>query len=240
MALPGSTTSLHPAERIIVALDVPSLEDARALVGELDGVISFYKIGMELIYAGGLDLARDLAAAGNRVFLDAKLLDIGHTVERATASIARLGVDVLTVHGTDRKTMNAAVKGRGRSGLKLMAVTVMTNLTTDDLTEQGITPELAPADLVLHRARMARDAGFDGVISSAQEAAALRAALGEGPLIITPGIRLADGETGDQSRVMTPARAITAGADYLVIGRPIVQATDPRTAANAIAADINV
>ena len=227
------------ARRLIVALDVATLEEARALICALDGVISFYKIGMELIYAGGLDLARELVAAGQRVFLDAKLLDIGHTVERATASIARLGVDMLTIHGTDRKTLDAAVRGRGNANLRLLAVTVMTSLTSDDLAEQGVSQCLSPAELVLRRARMAKEAGFDGVIASAREARSLRAELGPDRLVITPGIRLKGGEKGDQARVMTPADALAAGADYLVVGRPVLKAPDPRQAALAIARDMS-
>ncbi len=226
------------AERLILALDVPDLAQARALVRELAGVVSFYKIGMELIYAGGLALASELVAAGHRVFLDAKLLDIGHTVERATASIARLGVHMLTVHGCDRKTLHAAIAGRGTSQLKLLAVTVMTNLDGDDLAEQGMAPGITPQALVLRRARLACTAGFDGVIASAHEAADLRAAIGLKPLIITPGIRMSGDDHGDQTRIMSPAQAIAAGASHLVVGRPILRAPDPRQAAQAIIADI--
>lgn len=232
--LPPSTA----AGKIIVALDVADIDKARDLVQQLRGVVGVFKIGMELIYTGGLELAKELIAAGEKVFLDAKLLDIGNTVERATAAIARLGVDMLTIHGTDRKTMAAAITGRGDSPMKLLAVTVMTNLDRLDLAEQGIAPELSPKDLVLRRAQMAQDAGFDGVIASAQEAAQLRQAMGNDFLLITPGIRPSRASTDDQTRIMTPAQAIKAGADYLVIGRPIIQAPNPRAAAIAIAAEL--
>jgi orotidine-5'-phosphate decarboxylase len=228
--------SVDPAERLIVALDFPTVDAARALTARLGDAVCFYKIGLELIYAGGIGLAQELKAAGKRVFLDAKLHDIGATVERATASVAALGVDFLTVHGTDRKTLDAAVRGRGESGLKLLAVTVMTNLDVNDLAQQGIC--LEPRALVLHRARMAVSAGFDGVIASGQEAAALRQALGAGPLIVTPGIRPAGAALDDQARVVTPGVAIGDGANYLVVGRPITAAADPEAAAWAVRSEI--
>lgn len=225
-------------ERLIVALDYPSVTEARALTGRLGDAASFYKIGLELIYAGGVAFAQELRASGRKVFLDAKLHDIGATVEKATASIARLGVTFLTVHGVDRKTLDAAVRGRGDSDLKLLAVTVMTNLDARDLVQQGIS--LDPGALVLHRARLAIDAGFDGVIASGQEAKALREALGDGPLIITPGIRPRGAALGDQKRVTTPADAIADGADYLVVGRPITAAADPSAAAWEIRREIEM
>ncbi len=163
-----------------------------------------------------------------------KLLDIGNTVERAVANASELGVNMLTVHGHDLKTLRAAVSGRGSTSLKLLAVTVMTNLTADDLKQQG--SNLSPADLVLHRARLAYESGFDGVIASGQEAANIRAATGPGFLIVTPGIRLPGSSTDDQERVMTPDHAIAAGADHIVVGRPITQADDPKTAAEILPA----
>jgi orotidine-5'-phosphate decarboxylase len=216
-------------DRLIVALDMPGLEEARRLVDTLGDNVTFYKVGLELLFAGGLDLAQDLRHARKRVFLDMKLLDIGNTVARAVANASELGLDFLTVHGHDMKTLEAAVSGRGTSRLKLLAVTVMTNLTAADLTQQG--SRHSPAELVLHRARMAREAGFDGVIASGQEAAGIRAAVGPGFLIVTPGIRLTGGTTDDQERVMTPEHAIAAGADHIVVGRPITQASDPAGAA---------
>lgn len=221
----------HPSarERLIVALDMPSAEEARRLVATLDDTVTFYKVGLELLFAGGLDLARDLRRQGKRVFLDMKLLDIGNTVERAVANATELDVTFLTVHGHDLKTLRAAVSGRAGSKLKLLAVTVLTNLSADDLKQQGST--LAPADLVLRRAELAYQAGFDGVIASGQEAAQIRAATAPGFLIVTPGIRLPGGTTDDQERVTTPDHAISAGADHIVVGRPITQADDPKVAA---------
>jgi orotidine-5'-phosphate decarboxylase len=223
----------HPTARdhLIVALDVPVLDEAYRLVSVLGESVSYYKVGLELLFAGGLDLARDLRRQGKSVFLDMKLLDIRNTVERAVANASELGVNMLTVHGHDLKTLRAAVSGRGSTSLKLLAVTVMTNLTADDLKQQG--SNLSPADLVLHRARLAYESGFDGVIASGQEAANIRAATGPGFLIVTPGIRLPGSSTDDQERVMTPDHAIAAGADHIVVGRPITQADDPKTAAES-------
>lgn len=216
-------------DRLIVALDMPTLEEARRLVAVLGNTASFYKVGLELLFSGGLELARQLKADGKHVFLDMKLLDIGNTVERAVANATEFGVDFLTVHGHDLKTMRAAVSGRGSSKLKLLAVTVLTNLTAVDLKQQGIS--LSPADLVLHRALLARQSGFDGVIASGQEAGRIREAVGPGFLIVTPGIRLTGSATDDQERVTTPGRAIAAGADYIVVGRPITQTDDPKLVA---------
>jgi orotidine-5'-phosphate decarboxylase len=225
-----------PRYRLIVALDVPSVDEARTLIDTLQGSVGVYKIGLELLFCGGMALASELASHGARVFLDAKLLDIQATVERATASIARTGAHFLTVHATDRKTLDAAVRGRGDSGLKLLGVTVLTNLGPADLVQQGT--DIPPAELVLHRAMLAREAGFDGVVASGLEAAAIREAAGSGFLIVTPGIRPEGGASNDQARIVTPAKAVAAGADYLVVGRPITAAGDPRAAAEAIVAEI--
>jgi orotidine-5'-phosphate decarboxylase len=222
-------TSTSVQDRLIVALDMPTVEGARQLVGKLGDAVSFYKVGLELLFAGGLDLARDLRRQGKRVFLDMKLLDIGNTVERAVANATELDITFLTVHGHDLKTLRAAVAGRGQGKVKLLAVTVLTNLSADDLREQG--SSLSPADLVLRRAELAYAAGFDGVIASGQEAARIRAATGPKFLIVTPGIRLPGGTTDDQERVMTPDHAIMAGANHIVVGRPITQADDPKLAA---------
>jgi len=223
-------------DRLIVALDVPSAEAARGLVTRLGDTVSFYKIGLELVFCGGLELAGELKRAGKRVFLDMKLLDIGNTVERAVATAAALGVDFLTVHGTDRKTLLAAVKGRGKSSLKLLAVTVLTSLDERDLAEQGIAA--APADMVLKRAKLAHDAGFDGCIASGLEAARVRAATGRDFLIVTPGIRMPGGAAGDQTRITTPEQALRDGASYLVVGRPINAAADPVAATREIIANM--
>lgn len=231
-------TPTHPRDRLIVALDVPTVDEARDLVRAIGDEVSFYKVGLELILSGGatdngLGLVGELVDEGKRVFLDAKLLDIGNTVERSVARVAELGAAFLTIHGHDRKTMQAAIAGRAKSDLKLLAVTVLTSLTADDLAEQGTKPELAqsPADLVLHRARLAYETGTDGVISSGQEAAGVRAATGDDFLIVTPGIRLPGSDAGDQQRIMTPQHAIAAGANYIVVGRPINAASDPKAAA---------
>ena len=218
-------------DRLIIALDMPTAEEAARLVAQLQEGVHFYKVGLELLFAGGLDFARHLKANGKRVFLDMKLLDIGNTVERAVANAADFGVDFLTVHGQDLKTLRAAVAGRGTSPLKLLAVTVLTNLSADDLKQQGSL--MTPSDLVLHRARLAHEAGFDGVIASGHEANRIREAIGPDFLIVTPGIRLEGSAMDDQERVMTPERAIRAGADHIVVGRPITQSDDPRATALA-------
>lgn len=232
----NAETRARAAEKLIVALDFPSVEGVRKVAALLPSDLRILKIGLELIYADGLPLAKTLAEAGQQIFLDAKLFDIPNTVERATASAARLGVSFITVQGADRKTLDAAVRGRGASGMKLLAITVLTSLDADDLRQQGIS--MSPAELVVHRARLAKEAGFDGVVASAQEARAIRATLGKDLLIVTPGIRPAGMAAGDQARAVTPAEAIAAGADYLVVGRPITAATDPAQAAQAIVAEI--
>jgi orotidine-5'-phosphate decarboxylase len=218
-------------DHLIVALDMPTLEEARRLVAALGDAVGFYKVGLELIFSGGLDLARELKTAGKRVFLDMKLLDIGNTVERAVANATELGFDFLTVHGHDLKTLRAAGAGRGSSRLKLLAVTVLTNLTADDLLQQG--SKMKPSELVLQRARLAHESGFDGVIASGQEAACIREATSPHFLIVTPGIRLTGSVSDDQERITTPDHAIAAGANYIVVGRPITQADSPITIAEA-------
>jgi orotidine-5'-phosphate decarboxylase len=223
-------------DRLIVALDVSSVEQARTLIDALQGSVGIYKIGLELLFTGGLKLASELVTRGDRVFVDAKLLDIETTVERATAAIARIGADFLTVHALDCKTLDAAVRGRGDSELQLLGVTVLTNLERDDLKEQGI--DRVPQELAIYRAMLAQEAGFDGVVASGQDAAALRQALGPKMLIVTPGIRPEGSPSNDQMRIATPAMAIAAGADYLVVGRPITAAPNPRAAAQAIVGEI--
>ncbi len=223
-------------DKLIVALDLPGYDDARQLVDTLDGTVNFYKIGLELLFAGGLDLVSELKNEGKRVFLDMKFLDIGNTVERAVATAANLGVDFLTIHGHDSKTLKAAARGRAGAPLKLLAVTVLTSLDDADLREQGIAA--SPAELVLRRARLAADSGVDGVIASGLEAADVRRAAPPGFLIVTPGIRLPGSESGDQTRITTPEAAIRAGADHLVVGRPINAAADPLSAARAFADQI--
>ncbi|MEQ1697416.1 MAG: orotidine-5'-phosphate decarboxylase [Hyphomicrobiaceae bacterium] len=219
-------------DKLIVALDFPAAAEARALVTRLGDAVSFYKVGHELLFAGGLELARALKGEGKRVFLDMKLLDIGNTMERSVANAASMGVDFLTIHGHDTKTIRAAVTGRADSPLKILAVTVLTNLSAEDVAEQG--NAMTPAQLVLHRALLTYAAGCDGVIASGQEAAAIRAKTGPGFLIVTPGIRPAGEASGDQTRVMTPEAALAAGANHIVVGRPVTQAADPRAAALGI------
>lgn len=219
--------------RLIVALDFPTIEEARECVKEIGPACRFYKIGLELLFAGGQDLVQELLHKGHQVFVDAKLLDIGATVQKSTANIALMGADFLTLHVSDSKTLKAAIKGRGDSSLKLLGVTVLTNLEQADLIEQGIEGR-SPKDLVLHRAKLAFDAGLDGVIASAQEAAAIRELVGPDFLIVTPGIRPSGAEVGDQARVTTPKDAINFGADYIVVGRPITKAEAPQEAAQAI------
>ena len=223
-------------DRLIVALDVPGVDQAWALIDTLGDSVGVYKIGLELLFSGGMALASELASRGDRVFIDAKLLDIETTVERATAAIARTGAEFLTVHALDCKTLDAAVRGRAGTELRLLGVTVLTNLDRDDLKEQGI--DRVPQELAVYRGMLAQEAGFDGVVASGQDAAALRRALGPKMLIVTPGIRPEGGASNDQTRIVTPAMAIAAGADYLVVGRPITAAADPRAAALAIGDEI--
>ena len=221
---------LTPSERLIVALDTPNLHEATRIVERLEGRVFFYKIGLELVMNGGLGFARELASANYSVFLDMKLLDIENTVQRAVANIAGAGIRFLTVHGMDSKTLCAAMQGAQGSDLNILAVTVLTNLTDVDLVEQGVGGRPA-SDLVIHRAKLAQQAGCHGVISSGKEAVALRAATGPDFLIVTPGIRLAHDRHGDQVRVTTPQAALSGGASHIVVGRPITEADDVRVAA---------
>jgi orotidine-5'-phosphate decarboxylase len=227
---------LDPRERLIVALDVASVAEAEALVARLGETVSFYKIGYQLAFAGGIDFARVLAGAGKRVFLDLKLHDIGSTVARGVESVARLGVSFLTVHAYPQ-TMHAAVDGRKGSTLRLLAVTVLTSYDDADLAAAGY--DFTVSELVGERAAQARDVGIDGLVCSGEEAAMLRPVVGSGMVLVTPGIRPAGAVAGDQKRVMTPSAAIAAGADHLVVGRPIVAASDPRAAAQAIVTEID-
>jgi orotidine-5'-phosphate decarboxylase len=227
--------SLPPRERLIVALDAARLEDAERLVEELGSAALFYKVGMELAYGGGLDFVSRLAAAGKKVFLDLKLHDIPNTVERATAQVARLGATFLTIHAYPQ-TLRAAVAGAAGTGLKLLAVTVLTSVDDADLAEAGYALDIQA--LVKMRGAQAKAVGVHGLVASAAEAAMLRAELGQQMILVTPGIRPAGIGAGDQKRVATPAKAIADGADYLVVGRPIAAAADPRGAAEAIVADI--
>ena len=227
--------NITPRDRLIVALDVPSVAAAEAMIGKLGDSVTFYKIGYQLAYAGGLSLVHQLSSAGKKVFIDLKLHDIGNTVARGVESVAKLGATFLTVHAYPQ-TMKAAVDARAGSGLKILAVTVLTSYDDSDLHAAGY--RLNVSDLVEARARQAQEIGVDGLVCSPEEAANVRRIVGERMNLITPGGRPAGSATGDQKRIMTPARAIAAGADYLVVGRPVMEASDPKAAANAIVAEI--
>jgi orotidine-5'-phosphate decarboxylase len=227
--------ALAPRDRLIAALDLASVEAAEAMIARLGDSVSFYKIGYQLGYAGGLPLAKQLAASGKQVFVDLKLHDIGNTVARGVESVAELGASFLTVHAYPQ-TMKAAVEAREKSGLKILAVTVLTSYDDSDLDAAGY--RLGVRDLVERRARQALELGIDGLVCSPEEAAHLRGIIGDHMLLVTPGIRPTGAASGDQKRIMTPARAIAAGADYLVVGRPILEAADPRAAADAIVDEI--
>jgi orotidine-5'-phosphate decarboxylase len=227
--------ALTPRDRLIVALDIPDVDEARRLVETLGETVVFYKIGMELAYGGGLPLVSELAAAGKHVFLDLKLHDIPNTVERTTAQAAKLGATFLTVHAYPQ-TMRAAVAGARGSGLQILAVTVLTSYNDADLSEAVY--RFGVVETVRRRAEQALELGVDGLVASPAEAAMARETVGAGLAIVTPGIRPAGGAVGDQKRVATPAEAIRNGADYLVIGRPVTQAPDPRAAAAAVVAEI--
>jgi orotidine-5'-phosphate decarboxylase len=226
---------MNARDRLIVALDLPSVADAERMVAKLGDTVSFYKIGYELAFAGGIAFAGELAQAGKQIFLDLKLHDIANTVERATDRAAALGATFLTVHAFPQ-TMRAAVAGRGRGKLKILAVTVLTSWDDADVKEAGYS--LSLRDLVGKRAEQARAAGVDGLVASAAEATELRARVGKSLLLVTPGIRPAGGEAGDQKRVVTPAAAVLAGVDHMVVGRPITAAADPKAAARSIVAEI--
>jgi orotidine-5'-phosphate decarboxylase len=228
-------SDIAPKDRLIVALDLPGVEQAEAMVARLGDSVTFYKIGYQLAYAGGLPLVRKLADQGKKVFIDLKLHDIGNTVAHGVASIAKLGATFLTVHAYPQ-TMKAAVEARAGSDLKILAVTVLTSYDEADLHEAGY--RLGVADLVEARAQQALSLGIDGLVSSAEEAARLRKIVGPQMRLVTPGIRPAGSASGDQKRIMTPARAVAAGSDYLVVGRPITEAADPKAVAEAIVAEI--
>jgi orotidine-5'-phosphate decarboxylase len=228
-------SAIAPRDRLIVALDLPGTAPAEAMIARLGDSVRFYKIGYQLAYAGGLSLVRPLVDVGKKVFVDLKLHDIGNTVARGVESLSALGATFLTVHAYPQ-TMKAAVEARGGSDLKILAVTVLTSYDDDDLHSAGY--RLGVSDLVEARARQARALGVDGIVCSPEEATALRKIVGHQMSLVTPGIRPAGAATGDQKRIMTPARAIAAGADYLVVGRPVMEAADPKAAAEAIQAEI--
>jgi orotidine-5'-phosphate decarboxylase len=218
-------------DRLIVALDVDTITEARQLVKRLDGTVSFFKIGLQLQLAAGLDLIKELIAEGKKVFLDYKYFDIDETVKNAVAQVASYGVSFLTVHGNG-KIIRAAVEGRGNSDLKILSVTVLTSLDHYDIKDLGF--DCSVEELVLHRAKRALEAGCDGVIASPKEIQSIREIAGIGLLIVTPGIRPQKARIDDHKRWASPATAIQDGADYLVVGRPIRNAPDPKAAAENI------
>ena len=222
-------------DRLIVALDVPDVAHAESVIEKLGDSVTFYKIGYQLGFAGGLPLAKRLAEAGKKVFIDLKLHDIGNTVARGVESVASLGGTFLTVHAYPQ-TMKAAVEARRGSGLKILAVTVLTSYDDSDLEAAGY--RFGVSDLVEIRARQAEALGIDGLVCSPAEATNLRKIINPQMTLVTPGVRPAGSAIGDQKRIMTPARAIAAGADYLVVGRPVMEAADPKAAADAIQAEI--
>jgi orotidine-5'-phosphate decarboxylase len=225
---------LESRDRLIVALDLPSVEAAQAMVARLGDAATFYKIGYQLAFAGGLAYAQTLIDAGKQVFIDLKLHDIGNTVAQGVKSVARLGAAFLTVHGYPQ-TMKAAVEAR-EGGLRILAVTVLTSYDDADLAAAGY--DFTVPELVAERAAQARDIGVDGLVCSPEEAAKVRSIIGARLALVTPGVRPAGAAAGDQKRIATPAAAIASGADYLVVGRPIIGAADPKAAAEAIVKEI--
>jgi len=226
---------LRPRDRLIVALDIPEVSDARRLVETIGESAGFYKVGMELAYGEGLPLVPELVSAGKQVFLDLKLHDIPNTVERATAQAAKSGAKFLTVHAYPQ-TMRAAVAGAKGSGMQILAVTVLTSCDDADLFDAAY--RFGVVETVRRRAGQALELGVDGLVASAAEAAMVRQTVGADMLLVIPSIRPAGGASGDQKRIALPAEAIRNGADYLVVGRPVTQAPDPRAATEAVVAEI--
>jgi orotidine-5'-phosphate decarboxylase len=227
---------MHAASgRLIIALDVDTPGEAETIVSALDGVTRFFKIGHQLAFNGGLELGRAMAAGGFNVFLDMKLLDIDNTIGKGVANIAGMGFSMLTLHAYP-KAMRAAVQAARGSGLTLLGVTVLTSMDADDLADAGYA--LSPRELVARRAMQAREAGMGGVVCSPEEAALVRSVCGPAMAVVTPGIRPAGADKGDQKRVATPGEAIRAGASHLVVGRPVTAAPDMRAAALAILDDM--
>ncbi|MGK6316058.1 orotidine-5'-phosphate decarboxylase [Neorhizobium sp. DT-125] len=226
---------MNTRDRLIVGLDIPTVAEAEKMVATLGDTVSFYKVGYQLAFAGGLEFARDLVKDGKQVFLDMKLLDIDNTVAKGVENIVKMGVTMLTLHAYP-KAMRAAVDAARGSDLCLLAVTVLTSMDEADLTDAGY--EYDPHTLVLRRAEQALAAGMGGIVCSAEESAAVRRIVGPKMAVVTPGIRPAGSDAGDQKRVMTPADALSAGSSHLVVGRPIVKAPDPKAAAQAILAEM--
>ena len=226
----------HSDPRLFVALDLPSVAEAEAMVETLGDSIDSYKIGLQLLPIGGVEFGQRLKARGKNIFYDFKLHDIGATVEKATRSIASLDADLLTVHARP-DVIRAAVAGKGSSSLKILGVTVLTSLDRQALRDIGYNDNAE--NLVMRRVDQALKAGIDGVVSSPLEAAAIRANVPESFLVVTPGVRPAGADAGDQKRVATPASALSGGASHLVIGRPITQAKDPKQAAIRICQEMS-
>lgn len=222
-------------ERLIVGLDVPNIKQAEALVMQLGDDVSFYKIGYQLAFAGGMEFIKDLIRAKKKVFFDMKLLDIDHTVAKAVENIAKLGVSMVTLHAYP-KAMQAAVEAAQGSDLCLLGVTVLTSMDEVDLKNAGYGDNLK--DLVLKRAEQARQAGMGGIVASALEAEHLRKVIGADMALVTPGIRPSGCDNGDQKRVMAPKEALDSGASHLVVARPIIQAADPLVVAKKILAEM--
>jgi orotidine-5'-phosphate decarboxylase len=220
---------------LIIALDLETATEARTLVNALGDSASFYKVGLELYAAAGMDFVRELKSQGHRVFLDLKLYDIGETVKRAVAQVAKVGVDFLTIHGS-RAVMSAACAGLGGSPLKLFAVTVLTSFDESDLKQMGY--PCSVSDLVELRVRNAMEIGIGGIVCSPLEVARVRAIAGPAATLVIPGVRSAGASTGDQKRVATPRETLSNGADYLVIGRQVTRAADPRAEVQNILAEI--
>jgi orotidine-5'-phosphate decarboxylase len=230
-----SSLKIDPRDRLIVALDLPSVAEAEKLVASVGDAVSFYKIGYQLGYAGGLEFAKELVASGKKVFLDLKLHDIGNTVGKGVESVVKLGATFLTVHAYPQ-TVKAALDAKKGSALQILAVTILTSYNDADVTEAGYIG--SAREQVERKSLQAVKLGVDGIVCSAEESAMLRPLIGNDRVLVTPGIRPAGTDTGDQKRIMTPSAAIKAGSDYLVVGRPITAAADPKAAAEAIAAEI--
>lgn len=226
---------MTPKDRLIIPLDVPTLGDAEKMVDRLGDTVSFYKIGHQLAFAGGLDFASELLSDGKQVFLDMKLLDIDNTIAKGVENIVKMGVQMTTLHAYP-KAMKAAVEAAQGSDLCLLGVTVLTSMDDADLSDAGYGHQAR--DLVLKRAGQASEIGMGGVVASAQESSEIRQIVRSDMAIVTPGIRPAGAEIGDQKRVMTPADAIAAGSTHLVVGRPITGAQDPKAAAQAVLDEI--
>jgi orotidine-5'-phosphate decarboxylase len=226
---------MNARDRLIVGLDIPTIAEAEKMVATLGDSVSFYKIGYQLVFAGGLEFARDLARDGKQIFLDMKLLDIDNTVAMGVENIVKMGMTMLTLHAYP-KAMRAAVDAAKGSDLCLLGVTVLTSMDAADVADAGYAQ--SPAELVLNRARQAREAGMGGIVCSAEESTRVREIVGPEMAIVTPGIRPAGSDAGDQKRVMTPGDALRGGSSHLVVSRPIVKAADPKAAAQAILAEM--